>query len=214
MAQVDVGARGLVALTFDDGPSQYTPPIVELLARHGARATFFVEGQAIAGNEETLRRTAREGHELGNHAWSHPRPRARTDQELRDELRRTSRAIYDATGVDARLLRPPYGTDAARYARIGAELGLTPTVLWSVDGYDYQEVAAEDIVTFVRSTIRPGAIVLLHDGRRADRPTVEALAAILADLTARDYRSLTVSELLAASTTDMAAGRDAAPRLM
>ncbi len=75
-------------------------------------------------------------------------------------------------------------------------------------------MAAEDIVTFVRSTIRPGAIVLLHDGRRADRPTVEALAAILADLTARDYRSLTVSELLAASAADMAVGRDAAPRLM
>ena len=201
VAQVDVGARGLVALTFDDGPSQYTPPILELLASHRARATFFVEGQAIAGNEETLRRTAREGHELANHAWSHPRPGARTDQELRDELRRTSRAIRDAAGVDARLVRPPYGTGAARYARIGAELRLAPTVLWSVDGYDYQEVAAEDIVTFVRSAIRPGAIVLLHDGRRAQRPTVEALATILADLAARDYRSLTVSELLAAAKT-------------
>jgi peptidoglycan/xylan/chitin deacetylase (PgdA/CDA1 family) len=200
VAHAEVGDRRLAALTFDDGPSPSTLSILDALARYGARSTFFVMGQAVAGNEGALRRAVREGHELAVHTWSHPRPTDIADDQVRAELERTQKLVQEVAGVEPTLLRPPYGRAALRYARLGVELGLAPTVLWSVDGYDYQDgVRAADIVEFVRTGMRPGAIALLHDGRRADEQTVEALGPILGDLDERGYQAVTVRELLRAS---------------
>src|SRR2546430_10906251 len=104
-------------------------------------------GQAVAENEGALRRAGREGHELAVHTWSHPRPTDIADDQVRAELERTQKLVRMVAGVQPTLLRPPYGRAALRYARLGVELGLAPTVLWSVDGYDYQDgVQAGDIV--------------------------------------------------------------------
>jgi peptidoglycan-N-acetylglucosamine deacetylase len=180
-----------------------TGPLLDLLRDHGARATFFVLGRSIAGREHVLRRTAAEGHEIGNHLYSHRHPGDLADDEIRDELTRTGAAIEHVLARRPHLVRPPYGEDAARVARVASELGLGPTVLWTVDPRDWEEPPAAAIVSRTLDGVRPGAIVELHDGFTPPRshakpqPTVEALAALLPALSGRGYRCLTVSELLA-----------------
>ncbi|MDP8910867.1 MAG: polysaccharide deacetylase family protein [Actinomycetota bacterium] len=208
-ARVIVRCRGdaldakLVALTFDDGPGDWTGAILDLLAAHGARATFFVLGHSIAGREDVLRRTVADGHELGNHTFGHHHPLELSDAALREELRLTSERIADVTGVPPRLARPPYGEDAERFAQIAAELELSPTVLWSVDPLDWQEPPSQTVARRTLDAIHPGAIVDLHDGfrirgdvERSRQPTAEAVARIIPALHERGYELVTVSELL------------------
>jgi peptidoglycan/xylan/chitin deacetylase (PgdA/CDA1 family) len=184
----------LLALTFDDGPSEWTEPILELLAEHGARATFFVVGSAVAGGEPTIARTRAAGHELGSHTFWHAHPPTLDDSELRDEIRRGAEAV----GPDAKLVRPPYGEDPERFERLAGELGLGPIVLWSVDPSDWELDDAGVIAERVLAGAASGAIVLLHDGRRPQPATVEALGTIVPSLIADGFRLVTVSELLAA----------------
>jgi peptidoglycan-N-acetylglucosamine deacetylase len=198
--KVDVRGQPLAALTFDDGPSPMTDRLLDLLAAHGARATFFVLGHAIAGHEPVLERAVREGHELGNHTWSHARADELGDDELEREIARTSELVEAATGVRPALMRPPYGRDPERVARIAARLGLAPTVLWSIDPSDWTGTAADQIVRVVVTQMQPGAIVDLHDGRRGREATVEAVGRILGTCGADGYRFVTVTELLAAAS--------------
>jgi peptidoglycan/xylan/chitin deacetylase (PgdA/CDA1 family) len=199
----DAGGRPQIALTFDDGPSAWTPHILDLLRRYGGRATFFVLGESIAGREDVLRRAAAEGSEIGNHTYSHEHPGFVGDEELRSELTATSELVERALGFAPRLVRPPYGEDAERFTRIALGLGLGPTVLWSIDPKDWLEPPADAIAEHVVRAARPGAIVDLHDGFRTrpdarDRQaTVGALERVLPVLAARGYAFLTVSELLA-----------------
>lgn len=194
-----------VALTFDDGPStEWTPEILDVLRAHGARATFFVLGAAVDGREAILRRAVAEGHELGNHAYSHADPATLDDEALRDELERTNGLIESSTGIRPRLFRPPYADYDVRVARIAQDVGLSPTVLRSIDPADWRERDSTRIAGGVLDLVRPGSIVCLHDGlppRSSDgtldrRPTVEATHEILAGLPARGLASTTVSDLL------------------
>jgi len=100
-------SRRLVALTFDDGPSEWTAPILDVMKEHGARATFFVIGEAIEGRESVLRRTAAEGHEIGNHTWSHPALTTIPLDRVREELDFAGDTIERVLGARPRLFRPP-----------------------------------------------------------------------------------------------------------
>ena len=199
----DVRAN-VIALTFDDGPGDWTPALLDLLRANGARATFFVLGESIAGREDVLRRAAAEDHELGNHTWSHRRASTLSDGDLREELQRTGARVAEVVGATPKLARPPYGEDAERFARVAAGLGLGPTVLWSVDPEDWREPPAAEIVAATLAGARPGAIVDLHDGFRRGsssqtrQSTVDAVAELLPALDVRAFRCVTVSELLAA----------------
>jgi peptidoglycan/xylan/chitin deacetylase (PgdA/CDA1 family) len=196
-----------VALTFDDGPSRWTPPILDALGAAGARGTFFVLGLSIEGREATLRRAVAEGHELGNHAYSHTDPATLDDDALRAELERTSEALARVVGRRPTLFRPPYAAYDRRVARVARQAGLTPTVLRSVDPADWRETDHDRIAAGVLAEVRPGSIVCLHDGLpphttagTTDRgPTVAALPAILDGLRERGLGAVTVSELLGAS---------------
>jgi peptidoglycan/xylan/chitin deacetylase (PgdA/CDA1 family) len=180
-------AEPLIALTFDDGPSEWTDPIVDLLAEHGARATFFVVGSAVEGREATLERTRSEGHELGSHTFSHLRPLGLDDDDLREEIRRGAEAV----GGGASLVRPPYGEDAARFDRLAGELGLGPTVLWSVDPRDWEATDGRLVAERVLAGATCGAIVDLHDGRRPQPATVAAVELLLPILDERSFSLVT-----------------------
>jgi peptidoglycan/xylan/chitin deacetylase (PgdA/CDA1 family) len=195
----------LVALTFDDGPSIWTPAILDLLAEHDSMATFFVLGCSVSGKEDVLRRIVAEGHELGNHTFTHPDPAAVSDEVLVDELRRGGDAIAQACGQRPALARPPYGGAPERFAAAVRRIGAGPTVLWSIDPADWDQVEAPPIVEHVLREMRPGAIVDLHDGVPADssgapsrQATVDAVEVLLPELAARGYRAVTVSQLMAA----------------
>ena len=188
--------RRLIALTFDDGPSDVTPRVLDVLAAHGGRSTFFVLGRSVPGREHTLQRAVTEGHELGNHAWSHTHPGWLEDAALGEELERTTALIERVAGVRPRLVRPPYGEDPERVAAIAAGVGLAPTVLWTVDPKDWRPSDPDRIADHVLRAARPGAIVDLHDGGGTES-TVTALERLLPALVERGYQAVTVSELLA-----------------
>lgn len=198
--EVDVGDSAMIALTFDDGPGDWTPAILDALGRHAARATFFYLGERVQGRAQVIQRAVAEGHEPGNHLFSHRHPEAISDEEIRDEILQAAEEIQRVTGATASLLRPPYGEEPERVAAIGAELCLGPVVLWSIDPEDWKSPPAEAIVQHVLDEARPGAIVDLHDGwgrtPRDRQPTVEALERLLPELHTRGFELVTVSELL------------------
>src|SRR5436853_2474794 len=107
-----------IAMTFDDGPSaKLTPKLLELLAAHHIKATFFLIGQNVAENPELVAREAREGHEIANHSWSHPNLAKMFDGGARGQLGKTTEAIRNAAGIGPTLLRPPYGSITARHKK-------------------------------------------------------------------------------------------------
>jgi peptidoglycan/xylan/chitin deacetylase (PgdA/CDA1 family) len=196
-------AGAAVALTFDDGPHPVcTLQVLTWLKRYGARATFFVRGQEAARYPELVQALVRAGHEVGNHSFSHPRA-GLIDQDqitLERELESTAALLAHLGCPPTPLFRPPQG-----YYDDQLLAYITQTqrrlVLWTVDSGDWRGWGARRIAAQVLSRVRPGDIVLLHDGvgdqRPVDcRPTVGALKIILPLLRAAGYRLLTVTELL------------------
>jgi peptidoglycan-N-acetylglucosamine deacetylase len=183
-----VGER-TVALTFDDGPHpEWTPQILDTLATRDTLATFFVLGELAAEHPHLVERMIRDGHSVGNHSWSHERPDAANDVEIELELQRTDELLRDLTGGPVRYFRPPYRrTDAPRYAETLARRGMV-AVLWSIDPRDWRGGTATEISDAVVGALRPGAIVLLHDGGRHRRETVMAVPLIIDGARALGYR--------------------------
>jgi peptidoglycan/xylan/chitin deacetylase (PgdA/CDA1 family) len=189
-------AQRMVALTFDDGPSGRTPAILRVLAKHHAHATFFVVGRATRGMEPVLRHMAATGNELADHTYSHADLLALTEPGRRRQLQWTRGLVARATGVQPRFFRPPYGATGPAVNRLGRRLGLIP-VLWSVDSRDWQLPGTKAIVRRVLANVRPGAIVLMHDGGGDRQETLRALPAILRALTRRHLQVVTLSRLFA-----------------
>jgi len=195
------GPRGRrwIALTFDDGPSESTPRILETLARYGVRATFFVCGENVRRLPAEARAIAAAGHELGNHTASHPRLLRLSPQGVRRELREAQQGIEDAAGVTPRLFRPPYGLRSPFLPAATRELSLT-TVMWTVSGADWNR-PAEAIARKTLAGADAGAIVCLHDGDRIRpgdrrRETARALERIIPALRKRGYVFVTCGEML------------------
>ena len=195
--------RKAIALSFDDGPSPVnTPRILDLLRDSGARATFFVVGQEVQGREAIVARIAAEGHELGNHTYTHPHTISLGRPELRDELEKTNEALMRIDGVPPiRLVRPPFGKDRRRTDSVGRELGMQ-TVLWSVDSADSGSAidSADAVAENVIANARPGAIVLLHDGGNTRPATVGGCERLVPALLGHGFELVTVSDLLGAAT--------------
>jgi peptidoglycan/xylan/chitin deacetylase (PgdA/CDA1 family) len=185
-----------LALTFDDGPSENTAGIVDVLGRHDARGTFFVLGSAIERHPELLRAATAAGHEAANHSWSHPYFAELSDEQIRDELGGTAVLMLAETGARPRVLRCPYGSGEERVAELADAHGLGEAVVhWSVDPEDWSSPPSATIVERVLAGVHPGAIVCLHDGPGREN-TVEALATLVPALVADGYALVTVSELL------------------
>ncbi len=191
---------GDLALTFDDGPGTWTGPILDLLARHDARATFFILGPSVAGNESLLERALTEGHELGVHGWSHRRLTELGEDEIVEEMAAAAVELKRAVGVEARYWRPPYFDADERVRAALAGAGLIEAAC-TVAPQDYRW-PADRTASFVIERLERHAIVDLHDGRpprsRSDpgrEQTVYALDLILAAMAERGFRSATLSAL-------------------
>ncbi|MGN7455961.1 polysaccharide deacetylase family protein [Paenibacillus pasadenensis] len=187
------GAEG-IALTFDDGPDpEFTPRVLELLARYGAKATFFLLGMRAAEQPELAARIAAEGHEIGNHTWLHPDLTAEPEETARREIGQAQQLLERLSGRAPVLFRSPYGTYDDRLLELAGELGFG-FCLWSVDTEDWRLPGA-DALTERLSRARPGDVVLMHDAGGDRSQTVEALERALPELAAR-FRLDTVSSLL------------------
>src|SRR6266699_2545903 len=183
-----------IAMTFDDGPSAtLTPKLLDLLATHHIKATFFVIGENVAEHPEIVERAAREGHEIGNHSWSHPNFAKMSDEGVRRELQRTEDAIKSATGMRPMLLRPPYGSITAREKRwIHDEFGYQ-IILWDVDPYDWKRPGPAVVRNRILKETQPGSIVFSHDIHPG---TIEAMPSTFDALEAKGFKFVTVSELI------------------
>jgi peptidoglycan-N-acetylglucosamine deacetylase len=190
----------LVALTIDDGPTpQWTPQILKILRRHGAKATFFRVGERAQAAPKLVVQTADAGHEQGNHTWAHDDLTQHDEAFDRDSLQRTHDLLTHLTGQAPTLCRPPYGRidSPGLAACAGLHYGVT---LWS------QHVTGGNAQADVDATLRqasPGSIILAHDGGPEPNTTLmQQLDRLAAFLTDAGYKLVTVSELLAASTQE------------
>jgi peptidoglycan/xylan/chitin deacetylase (PgdA/CDA1 family) len=185
-----------VALTFDDGPHpERTPAVLDLLARHGQRATFFVIGENVRRHPALVRRILSEGHAIGLHSdrhswWFNCWPPGR----VRRDLERCAASIADATGQPPpRLFRPPVGLKNPMVGFVVGRLGLR-TVTWSCRGLDTGRAQAAEVTARLARGLRPRAILALHDGAEPDRPRPgtlcpDALADVLPLMAAHGLRS-------------------------
>jgi peptidoglycan/xylan/chitin deacetylase (PgdA/CDA1 family) len=183
-----------IAMTFDDGPSStLTPKLLDLLAARHIKATFFVIGENVAEHPEIVGRAAREGHEIGNHSWSHPNLGKMSDDGVRRQLQQTDDAIQSATGKRPTLMRPPYGSITPREMRwIHDEFGYD-IILWDVDPYDWKRPGPAVVRARILKETRPGSIVLSHDIHPG---TIEAMPSTFVELEAKGFKFVTVSELI------------------
>ena len=187
-----------IALTFDDGPSaKLTPKLLDLLASHHIKATFFLVGENAAEYSDIVAREAREGHEVGNHSWSHPNFGKMSDDGVRSQIRRTDDAIKNAIGSSPTLLRPPYGSITARQKKwINQEFGYK-IVLWDVDPLDWRRPGPSIVCSRIVKNTRAGSIVLAHDIHPG---TIDAMPCVLRELEEKGFKFVTVSELIAMQT--------------
>lgn len=165
-AQADSGRQcsgGYVAITFDDGPTTSTAAYLKALRDAGrVRATFFVTGTLAQAQPDGTRRIAADGHRIGNHSYTHPDLVGLDPAAAFAELRDTSRIIRAQTGRAPALFRPPFGSTDARTRQDAARLGMTE-VIWTADTVDWSGISTDTIVANAL-TVRPGGIILLHDG--------------------------------------------------
>lgn len=182
-------AMPCIALTFDDGPSEaVTPLVLDILARQNVKATFFVVGQRIAGREPILQKTYREGHEIGNHSWSHPHFTRISPADVELQIRMTQTAITNAGVPAPHIFRPPYG-DVDNMVMGHMDMSV---IRWNVDPEDWRSKNPEKIRDTILAQAKPGAIILLHD---TDQATVAALEPAITALKPH-YQFVTVSQLL------------------
>ncbi len=182
-------ARNVIALTFDDGPSEYTEGFLDVLRTKHARGTFFEVGQEMPGREATMRRILREGDEIGDHTVNH------VEYPSYSQIAGAATRIRSYTHFTPCLFRPPGGAVDSSVVSSAGALGMQ-TILWDVDPADWTNPGSGTVYSRVVSATRPGSIILMHDGGGDRSGTLAALPRIIDTLRRRGYRFATVSELL------------------
>ncbi|WP_348983027.1 polysaccharide deacetylase family protein [Desulfosporosinus sp. I2] len=181
----------VVALTFDDGPDPIdTPDVLNILKAKKVRATFFVLGKAAQENPYLLKRLINEGHEIGNHSFTHNYPQSK----FMVEMSQTDQVVFEATGSHTYFYRPPRGLVTKTQLETIKQNGHI-VALWSVDSKDWRNPGVKQIVDNVMRDVFPGAIILMHDGGYQRSQTVKSLGTILDSLQNLGYRFVTLSEL-------------------
>jgi len=194
-----------IALTYDDGPNDpHTLRLLEVLAQHDVRATFFLIGRYVQLRPEIAREIVKAGHIVGNHTFTHPLLIFKSAAEIRQELSGCRSALQDAIGEDSSLIsnlfRPPFGGRRPAVLRIAREMGLEP-VMWNVTGYDWNAPPCAVIEQKVAKQIRGGDVILLHDGGHkhmgADRSqTVVATDHLINSYKSEGYEFGTIPQML------------------
>lgn len=192
--------KPMIALTFDDGPSKYTPEILETLKNNNSSATFFVLGQEADKYKDTIKLIMEEGSEVGNHTYNHKDLTKLSDEEISDQIHKTEDLIYITSGNVSSLVRPPYG---ASDAKLNEKIS-RPIIKWSVDTRDWQSRDAQKIIDHVLSHAKDGEIVLMHDIYKS---TAEASKTFIPRLIEMGYQLVTISEMAESRGISLTAGQ-------
>ncbi len=192
----------VMALTFDFGSDAgNVSRILQVLSDYGVKSTFFATGQAATNFPDAVRSVVAQGHEIGNHSYSHPYFTGLTAAQMNDELSRASTAIRTATGQSPKaFFRPPYGDYNAAVLQAVGNAGYGQTIMWSIDTADWQGLSSTAVRDRVLNGASPGAIALMHVGGGATG-TPGALPGMITGLRAAGYQLVTISQLLGAAPT-------------
>lgn len=179
----------VVYLTFDDGPADSTPAVLDILRERGAHATFFIIGGNVAGRERIVRRIIDEGHGIGIHSWSHANTfPLYSAARMADDILKCRTALEQLTGHGVTLFRPPFGVVNPTIARVVRKSGLR-TVGWSIRSFDTTHFTSptwrDDTIERIMSRLKPGSVILLHD-RLPSAPSL--LSTLLDSLADAGYR--------------------------
>jgi peptidoglycan/xylan/chitin deacetylase (PgdA/CDA1 family) len=192
---------GLLALTYDDGPSEtWTPRILEVLAKHDVHATFFMVGRYVSQQPPIAREVAAAGHVIGNHTYTHPNLIFCSPAQVLAQLGDCDRVLTDTVGEHSKLVRPPFGGRRPDVLKAARAQGFVP-VMWAIAGHDWNPLPPEAIESRITRQVRGGEVILLHDGghlsTNADRsPTITATDHLIARYKSEGYRFVTVPEMM------------------
>ena len=163
--------------------------LLDILKKYNAKATFFILGQNIPGNEEIVKRMVAEGHEVANHSWSHPNFKTLSPEQIKQEVEQTQSALEKITGRRPIMIRPPYGS----VNQMVMDAMNLPAMYWSVDSLDWKSRDPKAILEVVKANTRPGSIILMHDIHQS---TVDSMDSVLQHLQAQGYSLDTLPNLL------------------
>ncbi len=189
-------AEKKIALTFDDGPHpQYTEQILSILREYGVKATFFTIGENVELYPDAFSEILRDGHEIGNHTFSHPHIQSKDTDELSNEIHKTEELLKNKGALGAKIFRPPEGVLSDTVCQTAKQMGYS-IILWTVDTKDWSHTPADSIVKGVTDVVKSGDIILFHDYIAKPSPTPDALRQLIPALLSKGYRFVTVSELI------------------
>lgn len=194
--------RPVVALTFDDGPSEYTEGILDLLTAYDGAATFCIVGNRVSNYEDQIRAIAAQGSEIATHTWSHKKLTALSASEMERQIMQAVEAVQKIVDVPVRFIRPPYGSVDDNVRRVAKRLGM-PIVEWSIDTEDWRTLSARKTEKAILDNVKNGSIILMHD---IHAPTAEAMKRVIPELSRRGYQLVTLSELFSLREGDAQAG--------
>ncbi len=183
-----------VALTFDDGPGEYTMRVISVLKQYNVPATFFVTGGAVRRHQDIIKQTVSLGYTVGNHTYSHLKLIEADEFLIIDEIRKTENIIFQATGVKPKWFRPPELRLDSKIIKVSSALGYQ-IVLATIDPGDYKKMPPSVILDRVLKNIKPGAVIVLHDGGGDQESTVRALPLIISFLRARGLQFVSLDQL-------------------
>lgn len=202
-SQVNI-TQPVVAMTFDDGPHpSLTPKLLDILKERNVKCTFFLIGQNVKMYPKIVQRIIAEGHEIGNHTYTHCSLTSRSDDQIRSELKQSEAALMTAANYRPQLIRPPYGAINTRIKQLMfSEFGYS-TIMWSVDPQDWRRPGVSVVTSRLVNGAHPGAIMLAHD---IHPPTIQAVPAMFDQLLAKGYQFVTVSQLMNMEKASMPVG--------
>lgn len=190
IAGIPVEESPRIALTFDDGPNaRYTPILLDGLKKRNIRASFFLIGENIEGNEDILLQMRKDGHLIGNHTWDHVQLDKIPAEKARLEIEKTNNRIYEASGIYPSYVRPPFG---AWIKDMELSVTMLP-VFWDVDTLDWQSKNIDSILSIAQTQVHDGSIILMHDGYQT---SVDAALKIADLFTEKGYVFVTADQLL------------------
>jgi polysaccharide deacetylase family sporulation protein PdaB len=190
----------MIALTFDDGPDEcFTPQILDILKKYNVSATFFVVGEKVGWHPEIVKRQYEEGHEIGNHTFTHINVCHNCPYEIQNEISKTQEIIKDTIGEEPKLFRPPYRAINDEMCSIIKNKDMN-IVLWSdLDARDWSNPGVSSICQTIITQVKNGSIILLHDYnniRNSKSQTIQALDIVIPKLQEEGYKFVTVSEMI------------------
>ena len=192
--------KPMVALTFDDGPSKYTPEILQVLKENNSEATFFVLGTEANRYKDTLNQIIENGNQVGNHTYNHEDLTKLSDEDVYRQVQGTNDIIYNASGYTATIMRPPYGaSDDELNKKISR-----PVIKWSIDTRDWENRNTQMILDNIFNNVKDGDIILMHD---LYETTAEAAKIAVPKLIEMGYQLVTIDELSRYKELPLTAGK-------